>query len=123
MSGTKRTPTSRRRSPAISPRAVELFEAMRELECECEPIDWGGEYWNRETCAGCERWRELHGLLNRELRLRPWQFPAIEHPDAENPYPPGSPAAASWKPDLEAQARWRALEAALGTRTRAEWRP
>jgi hypothetical protein len=31
----------------------------------------------------------LDSLFCDELRLKPWQFPAVEQPDAKSPYPPG----------------------------------
>jgi hypothetical protein len=87
---------------------------MRNLEtlCSCDPIDWEGAYWKRQLCPACEVWWEHHSILHDELRLRPWEWPAIETPGALPCYPEGSPAALAWKPDLEAQARYRALEKA-----------
>jgi hypothetical protein len=51
--------------------------------------------------------------------IRPWRWPVIQSPHAACPYPAGSPAAETWKPNEEAQARWRELEAALKERERA----
>jgi hypothetical protein len=91
---------------------VRLFRQMERLECTCPERDWSGEYWKHTPCAGCERWWELHSLLHDALSLRPFDWPAIESPDARNPYPAGSPAAVQWEPGREAQARYVALKAA-----------
>ena len=97
----------------ITPAAVATFREMQRLEeqCDCEPIT-GDNYVTREQCAACERWWKLNSLLVDELHLMPWQWPAYENPEAESPYPEGSEARKSDKPDLEAQARYRALQAA-----------
>ena len=96
----------------ISAEAVRLFREMCEIECTCEPIDWGGRYWERVQCAACDEWWRLHSLLHKELGAKLWEWPCIQHPEAVSCFPEGSPAAKAWKPDLEAQARWLALEAA-----------
>jgi hypothetical protein len=57
------------------------------------------------------RWTQ-QGIICRELALKAWRWPAVEHPQAENPYPEGSVAAASWRPDMEARALWRLLDEA-----------
>jgi hypothetical protein len=73
---------------------------MQRLErrCTCEERDWGGEYWKHEQCPACTQWSDQHAILWRELRLKPWQWPAYERPeDAEPPSPerpnPGGPVA------------------------------
>jgi hypothetical protein len=111
---TKRTPFARPLRHPISETALEAFRLMRELEgkCTCPPRNWHGEYWKHQQCKACGDWWEQNSILHDALQLRPWQWPAVENPAAENPYSAGSPAAAHWKPKLEAQARWRALEAA-----------
>jgi hypothetical protein len=113
---TKRTPINRPpRGDRFTPAALAAFEKMLALEerCTCEPIDWKGAYWEHEECRACARWWRYHDLLCDELRLKPWQIPAVESPDAVCPYPAGSQAAAHCKPKLEAQARYLALAAAL----------
>jgi hypothetical protein len=116
---TNRTRISRPSLTAnVSARAVEVFAAMRDLACDCPPRDWGGAYWKHQLCAGCREYDRLGSELHAELRLRPWQ-PAVESPNAENPYPPGSYAGERWQPDREAQARWLALNAILAARRRA----
>lgn len=59
---------------------------MRRLTCTCPAVDWA-RYWEREQCPGCKKSGELDSQLHEELRLRPWQWPAVEDPHAENPYP------------------------------------
>jgi hypothetical protein len=112
---TNRTRISRSpvRAP-ITPAAIALFEAMRELGCTCAPIDWDGAYWERQRCAGCDERAGLDELLHTELGLRPWET-TVENPDARSPYPPGSHGDRTWKPDLEAQGRWRLLAAAAAS--------
>ena len=80
----------------------------------------GGEYWEHEPCRGCDRWWKLHGKLHRELGCKPWQWPCIEHPDTVSGYPEGSEAYKRWKPDLEAQDCWRALDEAAKEARRAK---
>jgi hypothetical protein len=111
---TKRTPLTRPLQHPISDTALRAFRHMRGLErqCRCPPRDWNGEYWKHEQCKACGEWWEQHSILHDALQLRPWQWPAIENPAATCPYPAGSPAAERWKPNREAQARWRALAAA-----------
>ena len=98
---TKRTPIRRSSSPQITPQAVRLFEQLR-------------------RCRDVDRWRQLHSELCDELHTRPWQFPCIEDPSTQNPYPPGTPAHLSWQPDREAQERWKALAAASREARRQE---
>jgi len=85
----RRSPRSRAGSPAESTRAP-------------------GPVSERTECAGCEEWWRLHSLLHKELGAKLYPAPRGRHL-----FPEGSPAAKAWKPDLKAQARWRALEAAL----------
>jgi hypothetical protein len=109
---TNRTRISRaKQRPAITPAAVALFEEMRALPCDCPPIDWNGDCWKR--CAGCEERFRLDELLHAELCLKPWER-TIQSPRARSPYPPGSPADRSWRPNHAAQRRWRKLEKAAG---------
>jgi hypothetical protein len=113
---TTRTPIGRGPSkPKITPAAIAAFKRMQKLEaaCTCKPIDWEGKYWEREECKACEQWWEEHSILFHELKLPPWEWPAIERPDACSPYPKGSRADQSWKSDLAAQVRYRALEQAV----------
>ena len=96
--------------------ALTAFRKMQHLEwaCTCKPINWDAYWEEREPCAACEQWHELHSILYHELKLAPWQWYAVEHPNTRSPYPEGSHADKEWKPDLEAQERYRALEAACG---------
>ena len=112
---TKRTPIRPPASMRITPAAVATFREMRRLEeqCRCKPIDWSGDnHLKRRRCAACEQWSKLNSRLVDELQLMPWQYPAYENPEAGSPYPEGSEAQKGDKPDLEAQARYRALQAA-----------
>jgi hypothetical protein len=110
----------------FTPRALQLFASVLALECECPPRDWSDwpgnipnnrdhAHWERwyRRCAGCEEWARLHGHLHAELRCKPWEWPCIQSPTVKNPWPEGSAMWRQWKPDLEAQALWRELEAAL----------
>jgi hypothetical protein len=113
---TKRRPIRRPpRGDRFSPAALAAFGKMLVLEqrCTCAPVDWKGAYWEHEECRACRAWSVQDHILCRELRLKPWQVPAVESPDAVCFYPAGSAAAAHCKPKLEAQARYRALMAAL----------
>ena len=108
----KRKPLNRPPALQITPLAIRLFIEMKAISCACAPRDWGGKYWVHEQCAGCKRWWELHAQLHDELRCRPWEWPCIESPEAECPYPPGSAAAHSWRPNERAQQMWQALAGA-----------
>jgi hypothetical protein len=114
---TKRRPINRpRRDDRFTPAALEAFRKMRELEgrCRCKPRNWAGEYWKHKPCRACDEWWEQHAVLYAELRCKLWEFPCVEHPaDAASPYPKGSWADKNWQPDLDAQARYRALAEAL----------
>jgi hypothetical protein len=112
---TKRTPINRPpRGNRFTPAALAAFREMQRLAdaCTCAPVNWDGEHWDREQCKACEQWWQQHSILVDELRLKPWQWPAVESPDATCPYPEGCYAAQQWKPDLAAQARYRLLEQA-----------
>jgi hypothetical protein len=116
---TNRKAVKRRPTPRITPRAIALFDRLRRLECTCEPRDRGGKYWEHTLCAGCEEHGRLMGQLHTELQLRPWQD-AVADPDAGNPYPIGTYAARSWRPDVEAVERWKALARASREQRRAK---
>ena len=92
---TKRTPLARPLQLPILDRALRAFRHMRRLErqCSCPPRDWDGEYWKHKQCKACSEWWEQHSMLHDALQLRPWQWPAIQNPATESPYPAGSPAA------------------------------
>jgi len=117
---TKRTPLRREVLTPLTPRAIELWEAMQRLECTCLPRDWDGAYWEHQECAGCAEAGRLDSELWRELQLKLWQWPAVEDPNAANPYPEGSHAWKQWGDgNLEAQARWKALQRASREARRA----
>jgi hypothetical protein len=110
---TKRKPLNRPPALQITPLAIRLFTEMVAISCTCPPRDWDGKYWVHEECAGCRRWWELHARLHDELRCRPWEWPCIQSPEAECPYPPSSPAVQSWRPTERAQQMWQALAGAV----------
>ena len=99
----KRTPIKRSPRKQITPAALAAFRRMQALvsQCTCTPT--------HKDCPACADWWDLHSQLEAELRCKVWQFPAIEHPDDECPYPPGT-GAAQWWP--HAQALYRLLDAA-----------
>jgi hypothetical protein len=113
MSGTRRTPIRRRRTPPVSLTAVKIFREMLRCPCTCEdsPSVCGDfdERCLRRDCPGCERYWELNSHLHRELKCKPWEQ-AVEDPDAPNPEPAGTYNYERWRPDEGARARWRALE-------------
>jgi hypothetical protein len=109
MPGTKRVPVTRSPIPQITLKAVELFDGMRGCRCTCPPIDWEGKYWGRQQCPGCKRWWELQNQLCDELCCKPWEYPCVEDPRTQNPYPRGMPAHQSWQPNHRAQEMWRTL--------------
>jgi len=114
---TKRTPIKRPTRQSFSPEALAAFREMYKLarECSCPPIDWGGDYRKRPPpCSACDAWWEAHSVLHKALRCEPWEFPCVENPNTVAPYPAGSPAGKNWQPDVEAQARYRALAEAAG---------
>jgi hypothetical protein len=114
---TKRIPIHRPTRAQIPLEALDLFREMKNVKCTCPPFDWKEKYWERHECPGCERWWSLHSRLAQLLPgIRPWHWPVIQSPRARCPYPAGSNAAAQWRPNEAAQARWRELEAALKER-------
>jgi hypothetical protein len=120
MSGTLRTPISRRSmQPQITPRALELFVEMeratraRRRADECSVSTYSG--YCTTDCPACRKWFDLHAELHTELRLRPWKWPCLPR----NPYPPGSPKADDWRPDEEQQKLWGLLDEARRAARRA----
>jgi hypothetical protein len=93
---THRTPLRRAQSEHFTDAAVDIFAKMIKVE-----------YWG-------EQWWKLHGKLWHEFHgLGPWDWPAIEHSDHDNPYPSGKSGHDSFS---VGQARWLALEEALEER-------
>jgi hypothetical protein len=105
---TKRTPINHATKTKISPAAIAAFRRMLELEeqCTCPTLTWEQHFTNHDRCKACEIWQKQNSFLCRELRLEPWEWPAYQHPDATAPYPE---LANRWKPNLEAQERFRML--------------
>ena len=75
---TTRTPINRSRHGRITPAAIEAFKRM-------------------EAARTCDGWWEAHAVLHAALGCKPWEYPAFEYPDAENPYPDGSHGAKHWQ--------------------------
>jgi hypothetical protein len=103
---TNRTPIGRSPVNRITPRAIEIFRQIIELECTepCSPFN---------RCANCEEAWRLDCELHRELKLKPWQgCPTIIFPDEAPTHPRGSPGG-QWQrrggPEL-----FRMLSAAAG---------
>jgi hypothetical protein len=96
---TKRKPISRPQRVQITPLAIRLFTEMAAISCTCAPCDGGDEHWGHEECAGCKTWWKLHGRLHQELQCRPWQWPCVQAPETERPYPPGSSTDQNWQPN------------------------
>ena len=85
----------RQQACAVTPAAIEAFKEMEKLR-------------HRTSAAARDQWWEHHSALHDELGRRPWEWPAFEYPDAVNPYPAESPAAAHW--ELDREKRPEALE-------------
>jgi hypothetical protein len=111
---TRRTPLHRALRRKITPEAIAAFRRMEALasKCTCPPRDWGGEYWARQRCAACEERQREHSVLHHALGLKPWEWPAYEHPDLGNPWPEGSYMWQRHKPDERGVALYRELEEA-----------
>jgi hypothetical protein len=116
MSRTKRTPIARQPALQISPRAIELFEAMEQAKrrrniADCIDDDSGsGSGYCKLECAHCNEWHRLHAELHDELHLKPWEWPVM----GLNPFAPGSERSKRWRPDPHGagMAQWRLLDAA-----------
>ena len=63
----------------ITPGALDAFRKMEAPNCTSD--DW----W------------AAHSILHDELKLKPWDWPAFEHPDEKCPYPDGCEAARHWQ--------------------------
>jgi hypothetical protein len=61
----KRTPLHRNLRRRISSVALGAFARMQRLEVDSDP------------------WWEAHGVLHRELQLKPWEWPAYEDEQSE----------------------------------------
>ncbi|WP_192733921.1 hypothetical protein [Bradyrhizobium sp. OAE829] len=104
----------------ITPLAISTFEKMRAIECACVPRDWAGKYWVHTQCSGCEQWWDLHSTLWDELKLRLWEWPAFEDPNATCPYPAGCCAAERWQKERYGRPEAFELYVALCKASKAE---
>jgi hypothetical protein len=107
--------------------AIDAFRQMKEIECDCvDPaLDWVGEHYRHHPCSGSAEWWSLHRIIHRALKLPPDLWPCLQHPNASPPdysprsflgeqYPGGRGVVdARWRPDEQAQALYRMLDAAL----------
>jgi len=84
---TRRTPRRPNFRPQLTPRAVEAFRQLITLP------------------DGDRQWWDLHEIIAKELKCRPWEFPCIKSPNER----------AAHHGDELAQARWRALLDALSS--------
>jgi hypothetical protein len=58
-----------------------------------------------DPCPACDDWWTHHNALHDELEAKPWEWPCIEYPDAECPYPADSDAAKYWEKEPSWDAR------------------
>jgi hypothetical protein len=78
---TNRTPIRPGSNRVITILSRSLFRQMKEQPAKCTcVIDDPTGCNQRMDCPACERWWKLHGDLCKDLKLKPWQFPAIVHP-------------------------------------------
>jgi hypothetical protein len=107
MSGTRRTPIKRQPTGLkFTPAVIRLFDNMRRCCCTCLDADGPAD------CPGCKRYWRLHSDLVDELGTMPWQWPCVQDPNTQ-------PSHIGWKPNLEAQERWRMLAKASREARRA----
>ena len=110
MSGTRRTPTGRLHKPSITPRAIELFKQLKRCRCSCAP-------GQRFECPGCKRREALDEQIGLECGTPVWQYPCLERPGAQNPYPPGHANYQWWQErDRAPEELWEALKCAAAAR-------
>lgn len=86
--------------PRITPKALEIFAEMVELEdsCTCEPPT---------RCEACERWYELNfGDLHTAMKLTSWDWPSCLIPGVDRVGP-------NDRAGSEAIGRYHTLKAAL----------
>jgi hypothetical protein len=75
---TKRTRITRPPRRTFSAKAIALFKQMQALDQQCTCTS------EHDECRACEQWWDAQSELHRELRLRPWQWPCVERPNAPN---------------------------------------
>jgi hypothetical protein len=108
---TNRVPIARVGHPLqISARALELFKQTerarrRRRAAACVANEHG---LCRMECGACQAWQDAHSELCIELRLKPWQFPALPI----CPHKPGTAASRDWEPSGPELALWQTLERA-----------
>jgi hypothetical protein len=112
----RRVPIARQPTLQITPRAIELFEAMEQAKRRRNSADCiddhsgSGSGYCKLACAHCSEWWRLYEELYHELHLKPWQWPVIDL----NPFAPGSERSKRWRPDPDGagMAQWRLLDEA-----------
>ena len=60
----------------------------------------------------CDERQRPHGELHSVLGLKPWEWPAYQHPESVCPHPAGSHAAQHWKRDERGVELYRKLKEA-----------
>jgi hypothetical protein len=97
-------------------KAVDIFArliAVEQQPCTCAPH-------HLNPCPACARWREVHIELYHELEkirgmLAPWDIWTVQRP-GDGQQPRGSWGDYAQEPNEVAQARYRALAAAVAKR-------
>jgi hypothetical protein len=102
MAGTRRSRIERSLRQRITPVALDAFRRLVAFEAQCVGPP-GCEPYKR--CAACDAWWQQQGIIHRELSLRPWHFPAVEHENT-----------GEWPANEAARALWRAFEQATRER-------
>jgi hypothetical protein len=104
MMPTNRTPIRQPKRSKIPPDAVIIFRKIQQLPpCLCDLLG--------TDCRSCETRWQLMGHLHDALGLKPWQEPAIVHPDEVLVTNYLNSAGARWHP--QAQQLYRDLERTL----------
>jgi hypothetical protein len=98
----KRRKITRPPRQTFSAKAIALFKQMQVLDSQCTCTS------EHHRCRACDAWWEAHSELHDELRLRPWEWPAIETPRVPNT---GQSQNQQWYE--KAQELYRGLESAL----------
>ena len=97
---TRRTPIRRPRRFPITPEAIAAFRRM-------------------EAAATDDEWAAADSVLHRALGAKPWQWPVIEYPDVECPYPAGCHQAELWQQRRDDRPGVRAVPRARRSRRAA----
>jgi hypothetical protein len=89
-----------RRVTEFSHEVLQAFVHLKDLgPCTCEPLD-SRDKSPLDLCHRYNSWGRWDQAIWEELNLKPWEIPAVAHPDTPNANP-------------EARRRWLELEYAL----------